>query len=113
VEIGIPRGRFTVVRVYPGMSEQYPDGAFIIRIADQDAGVTVITTLSTDDGLKLASGLHTMNDPEPQQAAPVIELPSEAETRVHGGGNDRRVPITEPAEPAEPTPAAPEETPTG
>jgi hypothetical protein len=97
VEIGIPRGRFTVMRVYPGMSEQYPDGAFIIRIADQDAGVTVITTLSTEDGLKLAGGLHTQNDPEP--SAPVLAVATEAETRVLAGGADRRVPIEEPADP--------------
>jgi hypothetical protein len=96
VEIGIPRGRFQVIRVHPNPDQ--PDGAFIIRIQDNESGITVVTTLLTDDGLKLAAGFSTDNDP--QQAGSVIHMPDAKEIRVHAGGNGGDAELEEPAAPA-------------
>jgi hypothetical protein len=112
VEIGIPNGRFQVIRVYP--NEAQPDGSFILRIEDTQAHITFITSLSTEDGLKLRDGLTTAGDAEHAERVAgegpglKVILPSGPETRVHGGGSDRRAPRED--EPAA-VPAAPAEAP--
>jgi hypothetical protein len=115
VEIGIPRGRFQVIRVHP--NPEQPDGAFIIRIQDNESGITIVTTLLHDDGVRLASGFTNVNDPPAEGPASVLHLPDAKEVRVHGGGDGAAAELDEAAAtPPEPAPAPPEppaETPAG
>lgn len=118
MEIGTSKGQFQVIRLYP--TDEAPDGGFVLRVSDDESGITFVASMSTENGLRLASGFNTDGDADylesigRKRPTPVVVMPSSAEARIHGGGEDRRVPIDEPGHeaPAE-APAPAEEPATG